>query len=58
MKESNGAGVVADYTCSLPGRECATRISGHQAKETFYFNGPKLVEIQVGTRERKEHRPT
>ena len=38
---------LAEFDCNTMGRECETKDSGRQAKVSFWFNGPKLVELET-----------
>jgi hypothetical protein len=38
---------VAEYDCNTLGRECDVKGSGRHAKVSFYFNGPKLVQLET-----------
>lgn len=46
VTEMESGNKVADFTCNTDGKECAVRIGGKKASVTFYYNGPKLVEIE------------
>ena len=37
----------ADFECDTNGRECTTKDSGHTAKISIWFNGPRLVELET-----------
>ena len=43
-QESNGQ-KLAQYECNTMGKECAVKESGHAAKVSMWYNGPKLVEM-------------
>ena len=45
FRETDGNRVIADYTCSLNGKECESKEEGRSAKVMTYYNGAKLVEI-------------
>jgi hypothetical protein len=47
VKESKGAETLADYTCNTMGKECKVKEQGHAAMVSYWFNGPKLVEMKV-----------
>jgi hypothetical protein len=38
---------VADFECNTVGRDCDVKASGHSGKVSFWFNGPKLVEMET-----------
>jgi|SRR5664279_5050254 len=38
---------LAEFECNTLGRECEVKDSGHSAKVTFWFNGPKLVQLET-----------
>src|ERR1700691_1628615 len=39
-----GTQKLAEFECDTDGKECATKESGHAAKVSLWYNGPKLVE--------------
>jgi hypothetical protein len=41
-----GDRTIADFECGL-GRECEVKDSGRKVKVSWYFNGPKLVELET-----------
>jgi len=45
LRETDGNRVVANYACSLDGKQCESKEEGHSAKVMTYYNGSKLVEI-------------
>ena len=47
VQEFTGSSLKADYTCNEAGQECPIKDSGHAEKTSFWFNGPKLVELRV-----------
>lgn len=47
VQEFEGSSLKTDYTCGQEGKECTFKDSGHAAKTSFWFNGPKLVEMRV-----------
>lgn len=44
---SRGNQKLAEFECNAMGRECAIKDSGHQAKVSMWFSGPKLVELET-----------
>lgn len=38
---------VADFTCTADGHDCETKISGHKAKVSMYYNGAALVQFET-----------
>jgi hypothetical protein len=42
-----GTQKLAEFECDTNGKECATKVSGHTAKVSLWFNGPKLVELET-----------
>jgi hypothetical protein len=44
---SEGNQKPAQFECATDGRECAVKTWGHAAKVSFWFNGPKLVELET-----------
>jgi len=44
--ETEGGNKVADFTCNTDGKQCEVKIGGKKASVSFYYNGPKLVEIE------------
>lgn len=47
VKEWRGTVVTADYTCNTLGKECKVKSGGHTTTVSFWFNGPKLVELET-----------
>lgn len=45
ITEASNGQKIAEYECNTVGRECAIKESGHAAKVSMWFNGPKLVEM-------------
>ena len=45
IRETEGDKVVANYKCSLDGKQCESKEEGRSAKVMTYYNGAKLVEI-------------
>jgi hypothetical protein len=43
---SQGEKKLADFACVL-GQECEVKVGGRKVKVTMYFNGAKLVELEV-----------
>jgi hypothetical protein len=38
---------LAEFDCNTKGRECEAKDAGRHAKVSFWFNGPKLVELET-----------
>jgi hypothetical protein len=38
---------LADFECDTDGKDCATKVGGHSAKVSLWFNGSKLVELET-----------
>jgi hypothetical protein len=38
---------LAEFECDTDGKDCATKVGGHSAKVSLWFNGPKLVELET-----------
>lgn len=38
---------VAEFECDTDGKDCATKVAGHAAKISLWFNGSKLVELET-----------
>ena len=36
-----------DFECDSLGHECAIKVAGHPAKVSLWYNGPKLVEMEM-----------
>jgi hypothetical protein len=50
MAGSNGAKTLVEFDCKMA-QECDIRDSGHHARVTIYFSGPKLIETEtIGSR--------
>jgi hypothetical protein len=47
VSNSSDQQVVAEFDCNTMGKECAIKHAGHASKVSFYFNGPKLVELET-----------
>jgi|SRR5579863_5200707 hypothetical protein len=44
---SQGDKKMAEYACTLDGKECEVKDGGRKVKVTLYFNGPKLVVLET-----------
>jgi hypothetical protein len=55
IANSQGAKTIADFACVL-GQECEVKVGGRKVKVTMYFNGTKLVEMEVKGEEVVKHR--
>lgn len=38
---------LAEFECDTDGKECPTKVSGHAAKISLWFNGSKLVVLET-----------
>jgi len=38
---------VADFECNTVGKDCKTKVAGHDSTISLYFNGSKLVEMET-----------
>jgi hypothetical protein len=38
---------LAEFECDTDGKDCATKVAGHSAKVSLWFNGSKLVELET-----------
>ena len=38
---------LAEFECDTDGKDCVTKVAGHSAKVSLWFNGPKLVELET-----------
>lgn len=46
VTETEAGNKVAEFECNTDGKACEVRIAGKKASVSFYYNGPKLVEIE------------
>lgn len=44
---SNGTQTVVEFECNTAGKDCEGKESGHKAKVSLWFNGPRLVELET-----------
>ena len=42
-----GPKTTMEFDCDSFGHDCATKVNGHAAKVSLYYNGPKLVQIET-----------
>jgi hypothetical protein len=42
-----GSQKLAEFECNTDGKDCATKVAGHSAKISLWFNGSKLVELET-----------
>ncbi len=47
VQEFKGPELKSDFSCSDDGKDCSVKEGGHSEKVSFYFNGPKLVELET-----------
>jgi hypothetical protein len=47
ITHSLGDQKVAEIECNTMGKECSVRDAGRQAKISMWYNGPKLVELEI-----------
>ncbi len=45
VTEAENGKTIADYMCNTSGRDCDVKLAGRDAKVSFWYNGPKLVEM-------------
>jgi hypothetical protein len=38
---------LAEFECDTDGKDCATKVGGHSAKMSLWFNGSKLVVLET-----------
>lgn len=55
IANSQGNKTIADFACVL-GQECEVKVGGRKVKVTMYFNGAKLVEMEIRGEEVVKHR--
>jgi len=46
VTQTEGGAKIADFVCNTDGKSCEVKIGGKKASVSFYYNGPKLVEIE------------
>lgn len=46
VTETEKGSKIADFECNTDGKACSVRIGGKKANVSFYYNGPRLVEIE------------
>jgi hypothetical protein len=42
-----GSQKLAEFECDTDGKDCPTKVAGHSAKVSLWFNGSKLVELET-----------
>jgi hypothetical protein len=47
MTHTEAGRKIEDFECNTLGKECAVKQSGRQVKVSIWYNGPKLVEMEV-----------
>jgi hypothetical protein len=47
ITRSEGNQKVADYECTILGKECQVKDAGKALKVSLYFSGPKLVQMET-----------
>ena len=45
--QTEDAKTIADFECTIGGRDCDVRIGGHKATVSMYYNGAALVELET-----------
>lgn len=45
--QSQNSQKLAEFECGTGGRDCDATDSGHQAKVSMWFSGPKLVQLET-----------
>jgi hypothetical protein len=38
---------LAEFECDTDGKDCVTKVAGHPAKVSLWYNGSKLVELET-----------
>ncbi len=56
VTENAGANKIADFACTVDSKTCDVKIAGKKASVSFWFNGPKLVELEVRGNDTVERR--
>jgi hypothetical protein len=44
---SAGGRTLAEYDCDSFGHECAIKVAGRSSKVSWWYNGPKLVQMET-----------
>jgi hypothetical protein len=47
VTQIEGGNTIADFACGVDGKECQVKIAGKKATVSFWFNGPRLVEVET-----------
>jgi hypothetical protein len=47
ITQSRGGEKIAEFECNTMGKECKIKDSGHQATVSMWYNGPKLVALEM-----------
>jgi hypothetical protein len=47
ITQSRGGTKIGEFECNTMGKECKVKDSGHQATISMWYNGPKLVELEI-----------
>ena len=47
ITHTEGGRKIAEFECNTVGKECAVKESGREVKVSLWYNGPKLVEMEV-----------
>lgn len=47
ITHTEGGRKIAEFACNTLGKECAIKESGRDIKVSLWYNGPKLVEMEV-----------
>ncbi len=47
VTETESGNKVAEFKCGTDGKSCEVKISGKKATVSFWYNGPKLVELEA-----------
>jgi len=42
-----GPKTVMDFDCDSMGHDCVVKDNGHSAKMSFYYDGPKLIQMET-----------
>ncbi len=47
VTEIENGNKIADFKCPTDGKSCDVKVSGKKATVSFWYNGPKLVELET-----------
>jgi hypothetical protein len=52
IKSAPGSGDLTEVNCNTMGKQCEGKLSGDDAKMSYWFNGPELVEMAIESKNR------